>query len=212
MSDNGVSCSDDEMQIVTSEAHGALAQGITRIDIGDYALLGEHNRHNLMAAAAACLGVGVELEALAPHISDLLPLPHRLEPVPSNDGLRWINDSKSTNVAAALISLSAVPRPVVLLLGGRGKGEDYAPMAEKLRDLEGIVSFGDEGTSIAESLEQNGCEVHHCGDLVDAVKTARGIASPGSAVLLSPACASWDAYGNFMERGIHFRRLAGEVA
>ena len=198
---DGAWCTADTMFVRLGECKYSL-------DLSDFGLLGEHNRRNLMAAVLTCAGLGITPDQSEALIVSLKALPHRLEAVPTNDGRRWINDSKSTNVAATIVSLAAVTPPVVLLMGGQGKGESYRPLAQRCVDLRAVVTFGEEGPAIADTLEGAGCRVQRSDDLASAVDRARSLAAEGTAIVLSPACASWDAYGNFGERGAHFRALA----
>ncbi|MCB9761949.1 MAG: UDP-N-acetylmuramoyl-L-alanine--D-glutamate ligase [Alphaproteobacteria bacterium] len=165
-------------------------------------------------AAVACLlathagEAAVPARALAPE--QLVALPHRMEPVAEQDGVLWINDSKATNVDAAVAGITSLEQPGVVLLGGRGKeGSDYGLLAEALRGrARRVICFGEAGPVIADALGR--CD--RVDRLEDAVALARAVAQPGDAVLLSPACASFDAFENFEHRGDAFRRLANGEA
>ena len=180
-----------------------------RIAFDRFAVMGAHNRLNAavacllaMNAGPASLGQG-ELDP-----SVLRALPHRMEPVAERDGVLWINDSKATNVEAAQVGIGALDRPAVVLLGGEGKsGSDYAALrADLALHAREIVCFGRSGDEIADAL--GGLPVHRSLGMGAAVALARTLARPGDAVLLSPACASFDEFRNFEHRGEVFRTLA----
>ncbi len=172
-----------------------------RVALGGLKVPGAINRWN---AAVACLmahGIGVPLEALDP--SKLTALPHRMEPVAEIDGVQWINDSKATNVEAARAGLGGLERPFVVLLGGQGKaGADYAALAPALELSKARLCFGESAEEIAAALDGEVVE-----DLAAAVERARELTSRGDAVVLSPACASFDQFANFEARGKAFRKL-----
>ena len=165
---------------------------------------GRHNRENAAAATAAARAAGVDDEAIAAGLRTFPGVPHRLELVGERDGVRYVNDSKATNVAAALRALAAYEEePVHLILGGSPKGEDFAPLAAAI------------GPNVR-SVHLIGAEAERLGALVDgdrdvtldrAVRHAAELARPGEVVLLSPACASYDQFENFEQRGEAFRRL-----
>jgi UDP-N-acetylmuramoylalanine--D-glutamate ligase len=175
----------------------------------EIALRGAHNRLNAMAAAAVTLARGVDPGAVREALRTFPGVPHRLEEVAERDGVLYVNDSKATNVASALVALASFPdRPVHLILGGRGKGGGYAalrgPVAERAA---AVYAIGEAEEEIAAALAGAGPPVHRCGDLERAVATARAAARPGDVVLLSPACASYDQFRDFEERGERFRAL-----
>ena len=176
------------------------------------ALPGEHNRQNAMAAAAACLAGGIEREAVAEGLQTFAGVPHRLEPVADRHGVRWINDSKATNVASAAVALRSFPGRVHLIAGGRGKGQDFRPLAPLVGErCAAVYLIGEAAGELAEALVGTGVPVHRVGDLGRAVEAARRAAVPGEVVLLSPACASFDQYPDFEARGEHFRALVEEL-
>jgi UDP-N-acetylmuramoylalanine--D-glutamate ligase len=177
----------------------------------ELALRGPHNVRNAMAAAAVALARGLDVDAVRGGLRTFAGVPHRLEEVAVRDGVIYVNDSKATNVAAALVGLASFEVPVHVILGGRGKGEDYAPLrdavARHCADGGGAYLIGEEGPALHAVLE-GAAPVHDCGDLERAVAGARAAARDGHVVLLSPACASYDQFENFEVRGEAFRRLA----
>ncbi|HEY6108912.1 MAG TPA: UDP-N-acetylmuramoyl-L-alanine--D-glutamate ligase, partial [Gemmatimonadales bacterium] len=171
-------------------------------------LLGLHNVANALAAALAVQEAGIGPAAIAEGLRTFQPLPHRLEPVGEVNGVRWINDSKATNVASTVVAIEAMDRPFVLLLGGRHKGEPYTSLVPLLRSrCRLVVAYGEAGPLVEHDLAGQ-VTLERGGDFADVVARARRAARPGDAVLLSPACSSYDMFANYEERGATFRRLA----
>jgi UDP-N-acetylmuramoylalanine--D-glutamate ligase len=167
---------------------------------------GAHNRENAAAATVAALAAGATQEEVARALRDFPGVPHRLEPVAERDGVLFVNDSKATNVAAALRALDAYDRPLLLIAGGRGKGESFEPLADAARGkVERAFLIGEAAPDLAEALGELPYETS--GDLGTAVAAAAAAARPGDVVLLSPGCASYDQFKDFEERGDEFRRL-----
>jgi UDP-N-acetylmuramoylalanine--D-glutamate ligase len=164
---------------------------------------GAHNRENAAAATAAARALGVPDEQIARALETFLGVPHRLEPVGEVDGVRYVNDSKATNVAAALRALAAyATEPVHLILGGSRKGEDFAPLAAAIGpNVRSVHLIGETAAELAAAIPR----AHDDGDLGTAL--AHVEARPGDVVLLSPACASYDQFRDFEARGEEFRRL-----
>jgi UDP-N-acetylmuramoylalanine--D-glutamate ligase len=170
------------------------------IAVSEIRLLGRHNHLNVTAAIAAVEPWAIPVATLREVLANFDALPHRAVQVESNDGRIWIDDSKATNVHAASATLSGLEGPVVLLVGGSGKDEEYAPLGEFADRVRCAICFGAEGPRIAESLAGR-IEVQTCGRMVDALERAAGIAESGDTILLSPACASFDEFSGFAERG-----------
>jgi UDP-N-acetylmuramoylalanine--D-glutamate ligase len=171
-------------------------------------LPGGHNRQNGMAAAAACLARGIEAEAVARGLRTFKGVAHRLELVAVRDGVSYVNDSKATNVASTLVALCSFAGGIHLIAGGRGKRQDFAPLAPLVAErCAAVYLIGEAAEEIEEVLAGTGVPIRRAGDLEGAVGAARAAASPGEVVLLSPACASYDQYEDFEARGEHFRRL-----
>jgi UDP-N-acetylmuramoylalanine--D-glutamate ligase len=166
---------------------------------------GAHNRENAAAATAAARAAGIDDEAIAEALRSFAGVPHRLELVAEHDGVRYVNDSKATNVAAALRALAAyADEPVHLILGGSPKGEDFAPLAAAIGpNVRSTHLIGAEAERLAETVPGD-----VDGTLERAVSHARSLARRGEVILLSPACASYDQYDNFEQRGEEFTRLA----
>jgi UDP-N-acetylmuramoylalanine--D-glutamate ligase len=170
-------------------------------------LLGDHNVANALAAALAAREPGIPLGALAEGLRSFRALPHRLEPVRDVGGVRWINDSKATNIASTVVAVEAMDRPFVLLLGGRHKGEPYTRLGPLLKPrCRLIVAYGEAGPQVVQDL-QGQVPLERGTTFADVVARARRAARPGEAVLLSPACSSYDMFKNYEERGAAFREL-----
>jgi UDP-N-acetylmuramoylalanine--D-glutamate ligase len=165
---------------------------------------GAHNRENAAAATAAARAAGIADEHIAAGLLTFPGVPHRLELVGERDGVRYVNDSKATNVAAALRALAAyADEPVHLILGGSPKGEDFTPLAAAIGpNVKSVHLIGEEAERIGQVIDG-----HRDGDLQTAVAHAARLAEPGDVVLLSPASASYDQFENFEQRGETFRRL-----
>ena len=177
-------------------------------------LLGDHNVANALAAALAVMLADERhrsadmIPRIAKGLSEFNALEHRIETVPTKDGLTWINDSKSTNVASTLVALKGMTRPTVVLLGGRHKGEPYAELADELRrTARAIIAYGEAG-SLIESDLKGVVPIRRVGSsFEDVIAAARGEAKPGDVVLLSPACSSYDMFDNYEQRGRIFKAM-----
>jgi UDP-N-acetylmuramoylalanine--D-glutamate ligase len=169
---------------------------------------GEHNRENAAAATAAARAAGASDEQIAEALRTFPGVPHRLELVRELSGVRYVNDSKATNVSAALRALAAYEdEPVHLILGGSRKGEDFRPLTEAIGpNVRSVHLIGETAEELAEVIPQ----AERDGDLATAVRTIR--ARQGDVVLLSPACASYDQFRDFEERGEEFRRLVQNLS
>ena len=171
-------------------------------------LLGDHNVANALAAALAVRAVGVEPAVIAAGLRSFRGLPHRLEPVAEVGGVLWINDSKATNLGSTMVAAAALDRPFVLLLGGRHKGAPYTPLGAAIRSrCRGIVAFGEALPIITADLSGSGVPVMRAGSFEEVLETARRLARAGDAVLLSPACSSYDMFADYEERGSRFREI-----
>jgi UDP-N-acetylmuramoylalanine--D-glutamate ligase len=173
---------------------------------------GRHNRENAAAATAAARAAGIEDDAIAEALRTFPGVPHRLELVRERDGVRWVNDSKATNTAAARRGVAAYDAPLRLILGGRAKGEDFAPFARELpQNVEAIYLVGEASDELAAALGAAGRSYTRADTIAHAVELAAAEAQPGDVVLLSPACASYDQYADFEERGEDLRRLVTDL-
>ena len=174
------------------------------------ALTGVHNRENIMAAVAAAASMGCTGDAVDRAIHAFRPAAHRLEFVGEANGVRYFDDSKATNVGAALRSVESFDGGVHLIMGGVDKGGSYAPLVEAVRQrVTALYLLGEAAARIEEELG-GAAKVVRAADMVDAVRRASDAASLGDVVLLAPACSSFDMYENYKERGKHFAALATE--
>jgi UDP-N-acetylmuramoylalanine--D-glutamate ligase len=188
-------------------------EGEPLIAVEQIALRGPHNRLNAMAAAAVCLARGVRPVAVRAGLSSFGGVAHRLEEVATVGGVLYVNDSKATNVASAAVGISSFAGGVHVILGGRGKGGDYSPLAAPVAErCRAAYLIGETAAELREALAPAGVALHDCGDLERAVAAAREAARPGEVVLLSPACTSFDQYADYEERGAHFRALVKGAA
>jgi UDP-N-acetylmuramoylalanine--D-glutamate ligase len=174
------------------------------------ALTGVHNRENIMAAVAAAATLGCTGDAVDRAIHAFRPAAHRLELVGEANGVRYFDDSKATNVGAALKSVESFDGGVHLIMGGVDKGGSYAPLLEAVRQrVTALYLLGEAADRIEDELGDT-VTVVRATDMIDAVRRASDAASPGEVVLLAPACSSFDMYENYKERGKHFAALAIE--
>jgi UDP-N-acetylmuramoylalanine--D-glutamate ligase len=184
-------------------------RGEPLIALDEIRLRGAHNVENAMAAAAVTLARGIEPAAVRAALAGFAGVEHRLEEVGRVGGVLYVDDSKATNVASAVVGIRSFAGGVHAILGGRGKQEDYAPLVAALSDRgRAAYLIGEEAERLAAALAPADVPAHRCGDLEHAVAAARAAAVPGDVVLLSPACASYDQYRSFEERGDHFKALA----
>jgi UDP-N-acetylmuramoylalanine--D-glutamate ligase len=174
---------------------------------------GPHNRENAAAAAAAARAVGIGDGAIADGLRTFPGVPHRIEPVRELRGVRYVNDSKATNVAAARRALASFPDARLhVIVGGRGKSEPYAPLAAAFRPGDRAYLVGESAAEIGRALDDAGVAYVDAGDLATALGAAVAAAEPGDVVLLSPACASFDQFRDFEARGDAYRELVRELA
>jgi UDP-N-acetylmuramoylalanine--D-glutamate ligase len=184
------------------------AEPLLRAD--EIRLRGAHNRLNAMAAAAVCLARDVDPDAVRDGLRTFAGVEHRLEEVATVDGVLYVNDSKATNVDSTLVALqSFAGTPVHLILGGRGKGQDFTPLRGPVADGCATVELiGEAAPALRDVL---GDSARDCGDLERALDAARAAAQPGDVVLLSPACASFDQFEDFEARGRAFKSLVAQM-
>jgi UDP-N-acetylmuramoylalanine--D-glutamate ligase len=181
------------------------------VGVGELSLRGAHNAQNAMAAAAVCLARGIDREAVKVGLRTFPGVAHRLQEVARIEGVLYVNDSKATNVASTLVALEAMKGdglPVHLILGGQGKSQDFAPLRAVVeRACRAVHLIGEDASSIEQALAGIDIPVHDDATLERAVQHAHAAAGAGEAVLLSPACASFDQFADFEARGERFTAL-----
>ena len=204
--------SEDDVAVVP-RGFGAIPGHARQAEYGpaapfDVSLRGQHNLENAGAARVAARQRGIDEHAIATALKTFHGVPHRLEEVGERAGVDYFNDSKATNVAATLVALDAFDCGVHLILGGRGKGEDFGRLRDRVAAVcEAVYLIGEAAPEIRAALEGT-VELHDCEILEWAVGAASAAAKPGEAILLSPACASYDQFEGFEQRGERFRELA----
>jgi UDP-N-acetylmuramoylalanine--D-glutamate ligase len=178
----------------------------------EIALRGAHNVENAMAAAAAAMAYGIPASAIAAALRDFKGVEHRLEKVATIGGVTWVNDSKATNVASAIVALEAFDEPVHLILGGEAQGQSFDSLREPVASrATAVYLVGEAAGALADALK-GAVALEECGDLASAIGRAHRAAKPGEVVLLSPACKSFDQFpGGFEERGTRFKELVAAL-
>ncbi len=179
------------------------------IDVRRMALAGTHNQENAMAAVAAARRMGIDAPAMARVLETFSGLEHRMELVGYHRGVPVYNDSKGTNVGATVASLAGMGRDVILILGGKDKGTPYEPLRPLVREkVRLLILLGEAAQRMQDELGGDAAETVRVGSLDEAVRTALSAARPGSQILFSPACSSFDMFRNYEERGRLFKEAA----
>ena len=185
-------------------------QSVT-IDTRKMQIHGMHNIYNAMAAALATLAAGVEPRVIKRSIYDFSPVEHRLEPAGERNGIRWINDSKATNVDSVWYALESMQQPTVWIAGGTDKGNDYTPLKEfARRKVKALICMGLDNAKLKRDFDGIIPVIEDCSSLDEAMRAAERHATEGDTVLLSPACASFDLFRNYEERGRLFKQWVKE--
>ena len=183
-----------------------VGKASVEIDMAKMRIAGLHNAYNAMAAALATLAAGVAPAKIRRSLYDFAPVEHRLEPVAEKNGVLWINDSKATNVDSVWYALESMKRPLVWIAGGTDKGNDYGPLKEFARQkVHTLVCMGLDNRKLVAEFSGVVPEVISTDSLDAAMTAAKAAARPGDAVLLSPACASFDLFRNYENRGELFK-------
>jgi UDP-N-acetylmuramoylalanine--D-glutamate ligase len=187
-----------------------LQRGATPLlEVSAMAMPGLHNVANGLAAHALASAIALPAEPLARALREFKGLPHRVQAVAEARGVRFYDDSKGTNVGASVAALEGFDVPVVLIAGGDGKGQDFSPLAPAVKGhARAVVLIGRDAPSIAAALAPTGVPVQLAQSMEEAVQAAFALAQHGDAVLLSPACASFDMFRNYEHRGEVFAKAA----
>ena len=198
--------------ILHEDGEDFLARGDQLLlSTSDIAMVGTHNQANALAALAAGEIIGLKLSPMLQVLNEFPGLAHRMQRAGRYEGVSYINDSKATNVGAAIASVESMVGPVVLIAGGQGKGGDFVALAQAIHHkLRAAVLIGEDAPQLAEAFEGL-APVHRASDMREAVRCCADIAQSGDTVLLAPACASFDQYDNFAARGENFSRMVEEL-
>ncbi len=184
-----------------------INQDILEMEINELPIVGKHNLYNTMAAGIAARLVDIRKEIIKQSLTEFENIEHRLEHVAVVRGIEFINDSKATNVNSTWYALESVKKPVVWIVGGIDKGNDYTPLFELVKTrVKAIVCLGRDNSRIVKAFEGAVPQIVETNSVAEAVKTAYYLGSPGDVVLLSPACASFDLFENFEDRGRQFKQ------
>jgi UDP-N-acetylmuramoylalanine--D-glutamate ligase len=187
-----------------------VCRGVPMLRIDELQIHGAHNVANALAACALAGSLGVATSALAVGLRSFKGLPHRLERVATLRGVEWYDDSKGTNVGATIAALQGLGKKVILILGGEGKGQDFSPLAAAVeKHARAVLLIGRDAPLIRQALARANSET--LGTLEAAVVRAAALAQPGDAVLLSPACASFDMFRDYKHRGEVFAAAVGKL-
>jgi UDP-N-acetylmuramoylalanine--D-glutamate ligase len=205
--DGGASAVDGVLAVDTAEGPVSLVRA------SELKIRGTHNVSNALAAAAAALAFGVSPAALREGLRTFEPIAHRLEPAGTVGGVEWFNDSKATNPDAVLKAIHAFEgRPLIVLLGGRNKNNDFAQLAQEVAKIaKAAVLFGEARGELSRAFAGVDLRVAEAITMADAVEVAASVSEPGDVVLLSPACASFDEFTSFEHRGDEFKRLVAKI-
>ena len=201
-----ISCSDLMFELNQKMIYDSKGNNI--ININQISLIGQHNLSNLFAAATAAKLMGVSNKEISLVMKEFSNIEHRLEYVCSINDVKYINDSKATNIDSVKVALTSFNQPIILILGGKNKGADFRLLLPHIKSshVRDIISYGEAGEEILTALGDAVRSVNVT-DLNSAVKTAQSLATPGDIILLSPGCASFDQFQNFEERGNYFKSI-----
>lgn len=189
-----------------------IKAGAMTFDMRDTPLQGRHNYMNALFAVQAAQALGASEAAIREGLNSFVNVPHRMELVGEVAGVRYINDSKATNVDAVFYALDAMATPVIWVVGGQDKGNDYEPVQQLVRDkVKAIVCLGADNRKIAEVFRNDVPRIEETQSAEAAVRVAASLAEPGDTVLLSPACASFDLFRNYEDRGDQFREAVLKI-
>ena len=183
-----------------------------QMNISDFALKGRHNQYNSMAASLAASALDIRKEKIREALQTFESLEHRMEPVATIKGVEFINDSKATNINSTWFALESMTKPVILILGGVDKGNDYTVLKELVKEkVKAIVCMGSENRKLHEAFGDIVPLMVNTASATDAVQSAFHFANKGDVILLSPACASFDLFKNYEDRGQQFKKAVKEL-
>ncbi len=202
---NGAFIKDGDMYIRTG-------QDFTSMSVFDFALKGKHNQYNTMAACVAATTMDIRKEKIRDAVQNFQSLEHRMEHVATIRGVEFINDSKATNVNSTWYALESMTKPTILILGGVDKGNDYSLITDLVKEkVKSIICLGTDNRKIHEAFGNIVNPIVNTGSALEAVHAAFHFAEKGDVVLLSPACASFDLFKNYEDRGNQFKQAVKEL-
>jgi UDP-N-acetylmuramoylalanine--D-glutamate ligase len=202
---NGAFIKDGDMYVRTG-------QDFTTMSVFDFALKGKHNQYNTMAACVAATTLDIRKDKIRDAVQNFQSLEHRMEHVATVRGVEFINDSKATNVNSAWYALESMTKPTVLILGGVDKGNDYSLIEELVKEkVKAIICLGADNRKIHEAFGNTVSTIVNTSTAAEAVHAAFHFSAKGDVVLLSPACASFDLFKNYEDRGMQFKKAVKEL-
>ncbi|MBC7949504.1 MAG: UDP-N-acetylmuramoyl-L-alanine--D-glutamate ligase [Chitinophagaceae bacterium] len=202
---NGAFIKDGDMYIRTG-------QDFVSMSVFDFALKGKHNQYNTMAACVAATLLDIRKDRIREAVQNFQSLEHRMEPVATIRGVEFINDSKATNVNSTWYALESMTKPTILIMGGVDKGNDYSLISELVKEkVKAIICLGTDNRKIHEAFGNMISPIVNTENAVDAVQAAFHFSAKGDVVLLSPACASFDLFKNYEDRGKQFKHAVKEL-
>ena len=201
----------DKTNLAYYDEEGIYYDGKLVIKLDDIILKGKHNYQNIMGAIIAVKKYGVTDEVIQKVLKEFKGVEHRLEYVDTIDGVTYYNDSKATNCVSTITALNSFDKPTILLLGGYDRGHSFHDLDDSMKNVKCVVCFGETKNRIEEFCNDLNIKCYKNDTLKEAMNVVKDICAPGDVVLLSPACASWDQYDRFEDRGDEFKKLVREI-
>lgn len=200
----------DKTNLAYYDEEGIYYDGKLVIKLDDIILKGKHNYQNIMGAIIAVKKYGVTDEVIQKVLKEFKGVEHRLEYVDTINGVTYYNDSKATNCVSTITALNSFNQPTILLLGGYDRGHSFHDLDDSMKNVKCVVCFGETKNRIEEFCNDLNIKCYKNDTLKEAMNVVKDICTPGDVVLLSPACASWDQYDRFEDRGDEFKKLVRE--
>ena len=200
----------DKTNLAYYDEEGIYYDGKLVIKLDDIILKGKHNYQNIMGAIIAVKKYGVTNEVIQKVLKEFKGVEHRLEYVDTINGVTYYNDSKATNCVSTITALNSFDKPTILLLGGYDRGHSFHDLDDSMKNVKCVVCFGETKNRIEEFCNDLNIKCYKNDTLKEAMNVVKDICTPGDVVLLSPACASWDQYDRFEDRGDEFKKLVRE--
>ena len=200
----------DKTNLAYYDEEGIYYDGKLVIKLDDIILKGKHNYQNIMGAIIAVKKYGVTNEVIQKVLKEFKGVEHRLEYVDTINGVTYYNDSKATNCVSTITALNSFDKPTILLLGGYDRGHSFHDLDDSMKNVKCVVCFGETKNRIEEFCNDLNIKCYKNDTLKEAMNVVKDICTPGDVVLLSPACASWDQYDKFEDRGDEFKKLVRE--